>query len=49
MICTLFGARERGAEGGEDHDVLGVFLEDVFKAAVEVAGHGLGQLEVNVE
>ena len=29
---ALFGARDGRAEGGEDHDVVGGFLEDVFEA-----------------
>jgi hypothetical protein len=32
-------ARDGGAEGGEEDDVVGVFLEDVFGASLEEGGH----------
>jgi hypothetical protein len=37
--AALFGAGDGGAEGGEEDDVVWVFLEDVFGAFLE-EGHG---------
>jgi hypothetical protein len=37
--AAFFCSGDGGAEGGEEDDVVGVFLEDVFGAFLEEGGH----------